>query len=132
MVPSEQNRWCLESNNNICIRYDTSATNGLSVVTHTGNQNELWYYEQREITPLIRADKCVVTDLNRNVFVETCNDVALELREWKIVNANAYRCNTLGVSSFGSGKSAGQGKQMGRSVMAVAALSSAVLTALVF
>ena len=134
MVPSEKNRWCLESNSNICIRYDTSATNGLSVVEYTGNQDELWYYEQREITPLIRADKCVVTDLNRNVFVETCEIVALEFREWNIVNANAYRCNTLGVSSFGDAaqKSAGQGKQMGRSVMAVAALSSAVLTALVF
>mmetsp|Transcript_6314 Transcript_6314/g.10535 ORF Transcript_6314/g.10535 Transcript_6314/m.10535 type:complete len:1221 (-) Transcript_6314:52-3714(-) len=132
MVPSESNRWCLESNSNICIRYDTSVTNDLSVVPYTGNQNERWYYEQKEITPLLRADMCVVTDTSRNVFIETCTSVALEFREWKIVNANSYSCNTLGVSSFADANAAGLGKQIGRSVMAVAALSSAVLAALVF
>jgi len=132
MVPSESNRWCLESNSNICIRYDTSVTNDLSVVPYTGNQNERWYYEQKEITPLLRADMCVVTDTSRNVFIETCTSVALEFREWKIVNANSYSCNTLGVSSFADANAAGLGKQIGRSVMAVAAVSSAVLAALVF
>ena len=129
MVPSESNRWCLESNSNICIKYDVSASNDLSVVTYTGNQNERWYYEQQEITPLLRADQCVVTDSNRNVFVETCSSVAFEFREWKIVNANAYSCDTLGVSSFSDSNAAGVEKQIGRAVMA-AALSSMAFAAL--
>lgn len=130
MVPSESNRWCLESNSNICIKYDVSASNDLSVVTYTGNQNERWYYEQQEITPLLRADQCVVTDSNRNVFVETCSSVAFEFREWKIVNANAYSCDTLGVSSFSDSSAAGVEKQIGRAVLTVAALSSMTFSAL--
>jgi len=132
MVPSESNRWCLESNSDVCIKYDVSQSNDLSVVTYTGNQNERWYYEQKEITPLLRADQCIVTDSNRNLFIETCSSVDLEFREWNIVNANAYSCNTLGVSSFDDTNAAGVEKQNGRAVVAVAALSSVAFTALVF
>jgi len=122
MVPSESNRWCLESDSSICIKYDTAVSGDLTVVTYTGNQNELWYFESQEITPLLRADRCVVWDSSRNLYMDTCSNVPLENREWKIINANAYSCDTLGVSSFsGAG---GLGRGMGGAVMSVMVLSA--------
>mmetsp|Transcript_20786 Transcript_20786/g.44976 ORF Transcript_20786/g.44976 Transcript_20786/m.44976 type:complete len:1204 (+) Transcript_20786:307-3918(+) len=132
LVPKENSQWCLDSDSSVCIEYDSSAMGGLSVMDGdaTGGQMERWYFENKEITPLTRADRCVLWDCNANdcgdsssrtVSMGDCDSAPTESREWKIVSANQYTCGGFGTSSVGDTSAAGLGMDYWRTLAGVVA-----------
>lgn len=121
MVPGDRNVWCLDSDPTRCIRNTFPTGTGLTVMIREGNQDELWNYDtNREIQPRATDLTCVVRDrpeASTVVKVEQCSLAGFEYRSWRIVNANAYSCDTLGTSSFAeSDSSSATGTTVGQEI----------------